>query len=102
MECTNDVCGMRCVGRQKKTGSIWWNEEVGGAVAEREELLRNGYREGIGRNVGLGRVRGCMDHVFAIRLVYEKYLANRKDAFRVFMDLEKAYDSRRVCLVGEN
>ena len=26
MECTNDVCGMRRVGRQRRKGSEWWNE----------------------------------------------------------------------------
>ena len=34
-----------------------------------------------------------MDQVFAIRQVCEKYLANGKDVFWAFMDLEKAYDS---------
>ena len=33
-----------------------------------------------------------MDQVFAIRQVCKKYLANGKDVFWVFMDLEKAYD----------
>ena len=33
-----------------------------------------------------------MDQVFAVRQVCEKYLANGKDVFWVFMDLEKAYD----------
>ena len=31
--------------------------------------------------------------VFAVRQVCEKYLANVKDAFWAFMDLEKAYDT---------
>ena len=34
-----------------------------------------------------------MDQVFAVRQVFEKYLANRKDVFWAFMDLEKAYDA---------
>ena len=34
-----------------------------------------------------------MDQVFAVRQVCEKYLANRKDVFWAFMDLEKAYDT---------
>ena len=34
-----------------------------------------------------------MDQVFAERQVCEKYLANGKDVFWVFMDLEKAYDT---------
>ena len=35
MECTNDVCGMRRVDGQRRNWSEWWNEEVGGAVAEK-------------------------------------------------------------------
>ena len=31
--------------------------------------------------------------MFAIRQVCEKYLANRKDVFWAFMNLEKAYDT---------
>ena len=37
--------------------------------------------------------RGCMDQVFAVRQVCEKYLANGKDVFWAFMDLEKGYDT---------
>ena len=37
--------------------------------------------------------RGCVDQVFAVRQVCEKYLANGKDVFWTFMDLEKAYDT---------
>ena len=33
-----------------------------------------------------------MDQVLAVRQVCEKYLANGKDVFWAFMDLEKAYD----------
>ena len=36
--------------------------------------------------------RGCMDQVFAIRQVCEKYLMKGKDVFGAFMDLEKAYE----------
>ena len=42
---------------------------------------------------GFRQGRGCMDQVFAVRQVYEKYIANRKDLFCAFMDLEKAYDT---------
>ena len=35
IKCTNDVCGMRRVGGQRRKGSEWWNEEVGRAVAEK-------------------------------------------------------------------
>ena len=31
--------------------------------------------------------------MFAVRQVCEKYLANGKDVFRAFMDLEKDYDT---------
>ena len=39
---------------------------------------------------GFRQGRGCMDQVFTIRQVCQKYLANGKDVFRAFMDLEKA------------
>ena len=39
MECTNDVCGMRRVGRQRIKGSEWWNEGVGKAVAEKRRAF---------------------------------------------------------------
>ena len=37
--------------------------------------------------------RRYMDQVFDVRQVCEKYLANGKDVFWAFMDLEKAYDT---------
>ena len=36
---------------------------------------------------------GCIDQVFVVRQVCEKYLANGKDVFWAFMDLENAYDT---------
>ena len=42
---------------------------------------------------GFRQGRGCMDKVFAVRQVCEKYLTNGKDVFLAFMDLEKAYDT---------
>ena len=33
-----------------------------------------------------------MDQVFTVRQVCEKYLANGKDVFWAFMDVEEAYD----------
>ena len=35
---------------------------------------------------GIRQGRGCMDQVFAVRQVCEKYLANGKDVFWAFMD----------------
>ena len=34
-----------------------------------------------------------MNQLFAVSLVCEMYLANGKDVFWVFMNLEKAYDT---------
>ena len=42
---------------------------------------------------GFRQGRGCIDQVFAVRQVCEKYLANGKDVFWAFTDLEKAYDT---------
>ena len=42
---------------------------------------------------GFMQGRECMDQVFAVRQVCEKYLANGKDVFWAFMDLKKAYDT---------
>ena len=42
---------------------------------------------------GFRQGRGCMDQVFAVRQVCEKYLANGKDVFWAIMDLEKASDT---------
>ena len=39
MECTNDACGTRCVGGQRRKGSEWWNEVVSRAVAEKRRAL---------------------------------------------------------------
>ena len=39
IECTNDVCGMRHVGGQRRKVSEWWNEEVGRAAAEKRRAF---------------------------------------------------------------
>ena len=36
--------------------------------------------------------RGCVDQVFALKNVCEKYLDKQRDLYVAFMDLEKAYD----------
>ena len=41
-------------------------------------------------NAGFGQGRGCMDQVFGVRQVGEKYLANGKDVSLAFMELERA------------
>ena len=43
MECTNDVSGVRLVGRQRRNWSGWWSEQVGMVVAKKrtfEEWLQ--------------------------------------------------------------
>ena len=42
---------------------------------------------------GFRQGRRCMDQVFVLRQVCEKYLANGKDVFWAFIDLEMAYDT---------
>ena len=42
---------------------------------------------------GFRQGRGCMDQVFAVRKVCEKYHTNGKYVFWAFMDLEKAHDT---------
>ena len=44
---------------------------------------------------GFRKGSGCMDQVFAVRQVCEKYLTNVKEVFFAFMDLEKPYDNDR-------
>ena len=63
LECTNDVCGMRHVGRQKRKGSEWWNEEVGRAVAKK----RRAFEEWLQR-----RDRVTYDRYWAQRVVVKQ------------------------------
>ena len=58
------------------------------------ERVRVGIECAIGeKQCGFRQGRGCIDQVFAVRHVCEKYLAYGKDVFWAFMDLEKAYDT---------
>ena len=47
MECTNDVCGMRRVGGQRRMGVNGGMKKLVGRLPKREELLRNSCREEI-------------------------------------------------------
>ena len=38
-ECTNDVCGIRCVGNQRRNGSEWWNEKIGVVAVEKKRAF---------------------------------------------------------------
>ena len=42
---------------------------------------------------GFRQFRGCVDQVFAVRQVCEKYLANGKNVFWAFMDVGRACDT---------
>ena len=56
--------------------------------------VRAGTECAIGKEqCGSRQGRRCMDHVFDVRQVCEKYRAKGKDIFWAFMDLEKAYDT---------
>ena len=56
--------------------------------------VRAGTESAIGEEqCGFRQGRGCMDQVMALRQMCEKCLANGKDVFWGFMDLEKAYDA---------
>ena len=58
MEFTNDVCGMRRVGGQRRKGSEWWYEEVGRSVVEK----RRAYEQWLQRTD---------------RVTYDRYRAQR-------------------------
>lgn len=45
-----------------------------------------------GEQSGFMEGRGCVDQIFALRDVCEKYLEKNKSVYLAFMDLEKAYD----------
>ena len=50
---------------------------------------------------GFRQGRGCMDQVVDVRQVCEKYLENWKDVFLACMDLEKAYDTIDLYVMGQ-
>ena len=43
-----------------------------------------------------------MDQLFAVRQVFEKYLANGRDVFWAFVDLEHAYDTGDLNGIAES
>ena len=85
MECTNDVCGMRRVCGHRKTGSEWWNKELGRAVADK----RRAFEEWLQR-----RDRVTYDRYRAQRVVVKlavkaaKRMADRRWGERLGNDLE--------------
>ncbi len=41
---------------------------------------------------GFRKGRGCVDQIFAMKMLVEEYLGKDKKLYAAFMDLEKAYD----------
>ncbi len=41
---------------------------------------------------GFRKVRGCVDQIFEMKILVEKYIEKDRKLFAAFMDLEKAYD----------
>ena len=83
-ECTN----YRGISLLSVVGKLYGRVLIGRVKRVTEKNIgeeQGGFREG----------RGCVDQVFTLRMVAEKYREKKKDLFLCFMDLEKAYD--RVC-----
>ena len=83
--------GDKCECSNSRGISLW---SVAGKLYGRVLIkrVRAGTECAIGKEqYGFRQGRGYMDQVFAIRQVWEKCLANEKDVFLAFMDLEKAY-----------
>ena len=43
-------------------------------------------------SVGAGKGRGCVDQIFVVRQLCEKFLAKGREVYFAFIGLEKAYD----------
>ena len=57
-------------------------ERVREITEGRISLEQGGFRKG----------KGCIDQIFSVKMLAEKYLAKGKKLYAAFMDLEKAYD----------
>ena len=80
------VCGnYRGISLLSMVGKIFGRVLINRIREGTEEVLRE-------EQCGFRRGRGCVDQVFVVRQICEKYLAKGKDSFWAFMDLEKAYD----------
>ena len=80
-ECNNyrGICLMSVVG--KVYGKVLINRVVKGTEAAIGEE-QGGFRKG----------RGCVDQIFVVRQICDKYLGVNREIYMAFMDLEKAYD----------
>ena len=82
MECTNDVCGMRRVGGQRRKRCEWWNEKEGRAVAEK----RRTFEEWLQRRD---------------RVIYDRYRAQRVAVKLAIQAAKKNGGPAMVRAIGE-
>ncbi len=62
----------------------------GGILNERMTKITD---ESVGdEQEGFRKGRGCIEQIFAVKILVENYLENDRKLFAAFMDLEKAYD----------
>ena len=55
--------------------------------------LRKGTEAAIGKEqCGFRKGRGCVDQIFVVRQLREKFLAKGREVYFIFMDLEKVCD----------
>ena len=90
MECTNDVCGMRCVGGLRRKGSEWWNVEVGGAAAK----MRRAFEEWLQRRDCVTNDRFQAQRVFvkwAVKVQKEWRTGNWENDCGMILSLTKRY-----------
>ena len=83
MECTNDVCGMRRVGRQRRKESEWWNEKVGRAVAVKRKVFVEWQKR-------------------RDRVTYDRYWAQRVVVKQAVQVAKRMADRRWVELLGND
>ena len=60
-------------------------------------VLTNRVRKGTGAEIGeeqcgFRKGRGCVDQIFSVRQLCEKFLAKGREVYYAFMDLQKADD----------
>ncbi len=56
------------------------------------ERMMNITDKSVGDEQGFQKGRGCMDQLFAVKILMERYLEKDRKLFAAFMDLEKVYD----------
>ena len=81
----NDCMNYRGISLLSALGKVY-----GRILIERVRVLTEGM---IGEEqCGFRSSRGCVDHVFVMKQMNEKFCGKNKSLFVAYMDLEKAYD----------